>query len=99
MKLTPSTTTPTTTPCLTRGRRPRVIACKREVRVRVPASSTTTHGPERSGYRLENAPKPHQLVRATDVSRRRSSDRQSAAQFLRRTPALLRAEDGGLSRT
>ena len=29
---------------------------KREVRVRVPASSTTTHGPERLGYRLENAP-------------------------------------------
>ena len=29
---------------------------KREVRVRVPASSTATHGPERLGYRLENAP-------------------------------------------
>ena len=41
-------------------------------------------------------PQPHRLVCETDSVRRRSSVRKSTAQFLRRAPALLRAEDRGL---
>lgn len=91
MKLTASTTTPTTTPCLTGADGRGLSPFKREAlsRVRTPASSTTTHGPERLGYRLET-PQPRQLARATGASRRRSSVWKSTAQFLRRTPALVK---------
>jgi hypothetical protein len=94
MKLTASTTTPTTTPCPSGADGRGLSPFKREVRVRVPASSTaliSAHGPERSGYRLEKRSRPHQLARLIIISHRATQPigAASSTAFARSLPGRI----------